>query len=147
MNIFLKLIGSAAVVGTLTAISKIFFSPLASLPFNLILNTAQKRFNKNENEKFPLISKIIIVTGSTSGLGREIALNLFRVSLFYFLVYLFVSEFVGVVSFSFLLVHFLHLFLNFFLHFFLYFSIYFFISLFISLLTLFIYLFVCLVIS
>lgn len=80
MNLFLKVLGSASIVGIITAISKIFFSPLAKLPYNKILKLANIKYNYNEENQFPLLNKIIIVTGSTSGLGKEIVINLYRVS-------------------------------------------------------------------
>ena len=98
MELALKLFGSAALVGVITAISKIFFSPLPVLPYNKLLMMANERYSSTSSsssssttiDPFPLLNKIVIVTGSTSGLGKEIAINLFRVSfsLFSFLFFL-----------------------------------------------------------
>jgi hypothetical protein len=79
MEIAVKLLGTAAVVGFVTSISKIFFSPRAVLPYDDLLARAQQRFNATTTNPYPLQGKIAIVTGATSGLGREIAINLFRV--------------------------------------------------------------------
>jgi hypothetical protein len=79
MELVGKIIGTAAVAGLATSISKIFFSPRAVLPYDDLLSRAQQRFNVNKTNCYPLLGKIAIITGATSGLGREIAINLFRV--------------------------------------------------------------------
>jgi hypothetical protein len=81
MEVAVKVLGAAAVVGIVTSISRIFFSPRAVLPYDKLLSQAQRSLNVDQSNKFPLLGKIAIVTGSTSGLGKEIAINLFRVRL------------------------------------------------------------------
>lgn len=80
MEVVMKVVGAAAVVGIVTSISKIFFSPKPCLPYDKLLSQAQQSNNISSNNKYPLLGKIAIVTGATSGLGKEIAINLYRVS-------------------------------------------------------------------
>jgi hypothetical protein len=79
MEVAIKVFGAVAVVGIVTSISRIFFSPKPVLPYDKLLSQAQKSNNVPQDNKYPLLGKIAIVTGATSGLGKEIATNLYRV--------------------------------------------------------------------
>lgn len=62
----------------------IFSNLPLKLPKDKILKLAQNYNNKENNNNEPLINKIVIITGSTSGLGKSIAMELYEVeSLFY----------------------------------------------------------------
>jgi NAD(P)-dependent dehydrogenase (short-subunit alcohol dehydrogenase family) len=81
MESFVKVCGAAVIVGVLSGLSKIFLSRKPTLPYDELFREAQVKYSSSD-KNFPLLGKVAIVTGSTSGLGREIALNLFRVCLF-----------------------------------------------------------------
>ena len=56
-----------------------YIIPRPELPLDKVKELAQNHFNDNSSD--PLIGKVAIVTGATSGLGFSLALQLYKVHL------------------------------------------------------------------
>lgn len=72
---YLKLGAATVSLGLLDACYRIFLVPTAKYPCDKIVSLAQLRFGNSDMQ--PLQHKVAIVTGSTSGLGQEIAGKLY----------------------------------------------------------------------
>ena len=73
---FLARLGSGALAMYVVAcVVQVVTAPVAKLPFPTLEALAVKRFGKSKD---PLKGKIAIVTGSTNGLGEQIAAQLYR---------------------------------------------------------------------
>lgn len=76
-----RVFGALAVYCVVDALFRILFSSSAKLPYEKLLGMAQQRYKNNSST--PLFDKVAIVTGSTSGLGQQIATDLFKVYRFF----------------------------------------------------------------
>ena len=72
-----RVFGAIAAFLMVDAFYRMFLIPTARLPFDKLLTTAKKRYNTSDDQ--PLRNKIAVVTGSTSGIGQQIAADLYRV--------------------------------------------------------------------
>jgi hypothetical protein len=72
-----RVFGALAAYCIFDALVRILFASPAKLPFEKLVGMAQKRFGNKDSE--PLRDKVAIVTGSTSGLGQQIATDLYKV--------------------------------------------------------------------
>lgn len=67
---------AAAVVYMVASIVQVMTTEAVKLPLDKLTALAKKRIGCKDSEKYPLRGKVAIVTGSTNGLGEQMAIQL-----------------------------------------------------------------------
>jgi 3-oxoacyl-ACP reductase-like protein len=68
----------AAAVYMFTSIAQVMMADVVTLPLDKLEALARKKTGVKDGELYPLRGKVAIVTGSTNGLGEQIAIHMYR---------------------------------------------------------------------